>query len=66
MDISVGVIAYNEENNIANLLDSLLKQSARIKEIVVVSSGSTDKTNEIVKEFIAKSWEEHIKTKNQR
>jgi biofilm PGA synthesis N-glycosyltransferase PgaC len=51
MDVSVGVMAYNEEATIGALLDSLLRQSAPIKEIVVVSSGSTDRTDEIVKGF---------------
>jgi len=48
---SVGVIAYNEEGNIAKLLDALLYQTvahARIAEIIVISSGSTDNTDTIV------------------
>ncbi len=54
MDVSVGVIAHNEEKNIASLLESLLSQelqNVRIREILVVSSGSTDRTNEIVRDF---------------
>ncbi len=52
--ISVGVMAYNEEKNIARCLRALEKQqlqSGEIIEIIVVSSGSTDKTNTIVREF---------------
>jgi poly-beta-1,6-N-acetyl-D-glucosamine synthase len=52
--ISVGVMAYNEENIIAKCLDGLLNQKLdkhSIDEIVVVSSGSTDRTNEIVQEY---------------
>jgi len=48
---SVGVIAHNEEGNIAKLLDALLYQTvahARIAEIIVISSGSTDNTDTIV------------------
>jgi len=48
---SIGVIAHNEEGNIAKLLDALLYQKvshARIAEIIVVSSGSTDNTDTIV------------------
>ena len=51
---SVGVMAYNEEQNIASLLDALLRQNlrqARIGEIIVVSSGSTDSTDDIVRAY---------------
>ncbi|MFP4111446.1 MAG: glycosyltransferase family 2 protein [Candidatus Woesearchaeota archaeon] len=50
-DVSVGIIAHNEESNIRRLIDSVLDQETTnfaLKEIIVVSSGSTDKTNEIV------------------
>ena len=53
--ISVGIMAYNEESNIGRLLESLLNQkltSGNIVEIFVVASGCTDKTEEIVREFI--------------
>ena len=52
--ISIGVMAYNEEENIANCLRALEKQEVSIgvvEEIIVVSSGSTDRTDEIVREF---------------
>ncbi len=52
--VSVGVMAYNEEKNIARCLEALQNQeleSCEIGEILVVSSGSTDRTNEIVHEF---------------
>lgn len=48
-------MAYNEEKNIGKILKALLGQvenKIKIAEIVVVSSGSTDKTEEIVKGFI--------------
>jgi cellulose synthase/poly-beta-1,6-N-acetylglucosamine synthase-like glycosyltransferase len=48
---SVGVMAYNEERNIGRLLEALVGQKlseVSISEIVVVSSGSTDRTDEIV------------------
>jgi biofilm PGA synthesis N-glycosyltransferase PgaC len=51
---SVGVMAYNEERNIDGLLAALAAQelrNAEICEIIVVSSGSTDRTNEIVTEW---------------
>jgi glycosyltransferase involved in cell wall biosynthesis len=53
MKVSIAVPAYNEERNIGQLLDSLRAQRtqrADIVEIVVVASGCTDRTAEIVRE----------------
>lgn len=50
---SVGVMAYNEQGNIGRLLEALVGQKlsdVTISEIIVVSSGSTDRTDEIVGE----------------
>ena len=53
MKASIGIMAYNEEKNIGNLLKELLKQKLSfVKEIIVVNDGSTDKTSEIVKKFL--------------
>lgn len=53
MEASIGIMAYNEEKNISNLLQELLKQKLSfVKEIVVVNDGSTDKTAGIVKKFL--------------
>jgi len=57
MEVSVGICAHNEEQNIGHLLDTLLNQKtevASIGEIIVVSSGSTDRTNEIVTRYSRK------------
>jgi cellulose synthase/poly-beta-1,6-N-acetylglucosamine synthase-like glycosyltransferase len=54
MDITIGVCAHNEEGNIKRLLESLESQElseACIKQIIVVSSGSTDGTDRIVASF---------------
>jgi poly-beta-1,6-N-acetyl-D-glucosamine synthase len=51
---SVGVTAHNEEANIGQLLGAILKQELKqveIGEIIVVASGCTDRTTEIVREF---------------
>lgn len=55
LSISIGVCVYNEEKNIRNLLNSLLHQRTTkfIKEIIVVSSACSDKTDEIIEnEFL--------------
>jgi poly-beta-1,6-N-acetyl-D-glucosamine synthase len=52
--ISIGVFAFNEERNCRQLLEALLNQDCRqvqILEVVVVSSASTDRTDEIVQMF---------------
>lgn len=57
MRISVAVPAYNEERNIGLLIDSLRAQKTRraeIVEIVVVASGCTDGTADIVRERSAR------------
>ncbi|MBV8083016.1 MAG: glycosyltransferase [Candidatus Eremiobacteraeota bacterium] len=54
--IGIGIMAYNEEANIGNLLEGLLAQSAgeRIARIYVVASGCTDGTCGIVDRFAAR------------
>lgn len=50
MSISIGICCFNEEKNIGQLLDALLAQKTTrpVREIIVVSSGSTDHTDGIV------------------
>jgi len=51
--ISVGITAHNEAGNIGRLLDRLTYQNLKtvtISEIIVVSSGSIDQTDNIVRE----------------
>ncbi len=58
MDISIGIMAFNEEKNIGRLLKAILSQKINqinVSEIVVISDGSTDKTDEIVKKFSKKN-----------
>jgi biofilm PGA synthesis N-glycosyltransferase PgaC len=54
---SVGIMAYNEEANIARTLQAVLEQhgpSIRIEEVIVVASGCTDQTVPIVSELAQK------------
>lgn len=55
IDVSVIVPAYNAEKYISECLDSLLAQSLKTIEIVIVDDGSTDKTREIVLEYQKKN-----------
>jgi biofilm PGA synthesis N-glycosyltransferase PgaC len=51
---SIGIMAYNEEANIARTLHSVLNQTGptvRIEEVLVVASGCTDRTVPIVSEM---------------
>lgn len=57
LTVSVGVMAYNEERNMGRLLEALTTQrieTVEIAEIYVVSSGSTDRTDQIVHEWEAR------------
>lgn len=51
VDCSVGIMAYNEEANIASAMDTILAQPLRcvnVTELIVVASGCTDGTAAIV------------------
>ena len=53
---SVGITAHNEEANIGHLLDAMRGQrlhTVEISEIIVVASGCTDRTEDIVREHVA-------------
>lgn len=49
INFTVGISVFNEEANIKNLVDSLLKED--IPEIIIYSDGSTDKTNNILRNY---------------
>lgn len=52
--VTVAVCAYNEQDNIAHFLRSVLKQKQQgyvLEKILVISDGSTDQTNATVKKF---------------
>jgi cellulose synthase/poly-beta-1,6-N-acetylglucosamine synthase-like glycosyltransferase len=54
LSCSIGVMAYNEERNIARILTALLDQQTckcEIDEIIVLASGCTDRTVDIVNTF---------------
>jgi len=51
MKVSVCITIFNEEKSIARLLDSLLVQTKKPDEIVIIDGGSKDKTIKIVKHY---------------
>lgn len=53
IEISVVIPALNEEDSIRQLLEDVLHQTLEPAEIVITDGGSTDKTRDIIEEFIA-------------
>src|SRR3989304_3585243 len=51
MKVSVVIPVYNEEKYIKNCLDSLMNQTEKPDEIIVVDNNCTDKTVSIVKKY---------------
>jgi len=66
--IAIGVMAFNEEGNIARLLDSILCQTAYddINRVVVIASGCTDRTCPIVERYAAEHPKIHLVTEPER
>jgi poly-beta-1,6-N-acetyl-D-glucosamine synthase len=54
---SIGITAYNEEQNIGHLLEALIEQHlyrVEIAEIIIVASACTDRTIPIVQQYMAR------------
>ena len=52
LDITIGICAYNEAQNIERSIRSIYDQKTKditVREVIVVSSGSTDGTDDIVR-----------------
>jgi poly-beta-1,6-N-acetyl-D-glucosamine synthase len=65
----IGIMAYNEEANIGGLLEALLAQETEkvvIDEFIVVASGCTDNTVEIVEEFVQRDPRVRLLTQEKR
>ena len=52
-EASIVIRTFNEEKHIGNLLRAIKKQDHKDYEVIIVDSGSTDRTLEIVEEFDA-------------
>ena len=53
--ITVVIPAYNSERVIRECLNSVISQSHKVDEIIIINDGSTDLTGDICKEFASKS-----------
>jgi biofilm PGA synthesis N-glycosyltransferase PgaC len=65
----VAIMAHNEEANIGRVLDALLAQKTEtvsIERFIVVASGCTDRTEEVVEEFAARDDRVHLVRQRQR
>ena len=54
MNCSIVIRAYNEEKHIGRLLDGIRQQTLKDVEVILVDSGSTDKTVSIAESFDAR------------
>jgi glycosyltransferase involved in cell wall biosynthesis len=54
MNCSIVIRAYNEENHIGRLLDGIQQQTVQDVELILVDSGSTDKTVSVAESFGAR------------
>ncbi|MCR5798405.1 MAG: glycosyltransferase family 2 protein [Eubacterium sp.] len=63
MNITVGVVAYNEEGNLPELLDDIRKQDypKEKTEIILVDGGSTDATLKIMNEFMEAEKDKYLR-----
>lgn len=56
IDVSVIVPIYNSELYLSRCLDSLVNQSLKSIEFILIDDGSTDNSNNIIKEYMKKDF----------
>ncbi len=61
--VSILVPAYNAEKYIERCLDSLIQQTLKDIEIIIINDGSTDATLEICEKFCTRDKRVHVYTK---
>ena len=62
--VSVIVPVYNGEKYIARCIDSLLKQTLKEIEIIIINDGSVDKTDEIINSYLPDERIKYFKRTN--
>lgn len=62
--VSVIVPVYNGEKYIAKCIESLLKQTLKEIEIIIINDGSTDKTDEIINSYLPDGRVKYLKKTN--
>lgn len=69
LSVNIGIPAYNEEKNIASILNSITKQNIhgfKLNKIFVMSDGSSDNTNPIVQNMSKKNKKIILKINKKR
>ena len=54
--VSVNICCYNSERFIAETIESVLAQTYKDWELVIVNDGSTDSTEQIIRAYINQGW----------
>lgn len=54
MKISIIMPTYNDKDSIIETFDSVINQTYKNWELIIIDDGSTDKTEEVIKEYIEK------------
>ncbi|MDG0967040.1 MAG: glycosyltransferase, partial [Flavobacteriaceae bacterium] len=63
MKLSVHILTFNNEKHISCCLNSVIDQKTTFPfEIVIGDDASLDKTSEIIKTYVAKNKNIHLKT----
>ncbi len=52
--ITIGITTRNRCRKLRNCLDSLVKQTVKPDEVLIINNGSTDNTNAVINEFYSK------------